>query len=103
MRKGERVKLNEKVTEQVMKYVGNIPSSKALDFYVTSYLPIISDCLTSIADSLEILTKDKEKPQMLPKTLFCENCGITETNPSFGQQYCCYCGAELEELEEKEK
>lgn len=31
----------------------------------------------------------------LPTTLFCEECGITETNPSFGQQYCRYCGTKF--------
>lgn len=32
---------------------------------------------------------------MLPTTLFCEKCGITETSPSFGQYYCRYCGAKF--------
>lgn len=27
--------------------------------------------------------------------LFCENCGITETEPMFMQKYCRYCGAKI--------
>ena len=37
-------------------------------------------------------SSDQEK---LPTTLFCEVCGITETSPYFGQQYCRYCGAKF--------
>lgn len=106
MRKGERVELNEALSKQVYEQAGNIPSERLSAYYLMSYLPMISDCLASIADSLEILTSDKEKPHMLPKTLFCENCGITETSPSFGQQYCRYCGTKFKSrswlYEEKE-
>lgn len=34
------------------------------------------------------------------KQLFCENCGITETEPAFMQKYCRYCGAKLKGGEE---
>ena len=64
MREGERVKLNEEVTEQVMARVPQIPDDKVLAFYFGSYLPIMSDCLASIADSLEILTKELEDKEM---------------------------------------
>ena len=60
MRKGERVKLNEEVTKQVMDRATRVPSVQLLDYYLASYLPIMSDCLASIADSLEILTKEIE-------------------------------------------
>jgi len=39
--------------------------------------------------------EDSQDQEMLPTTLFCEECGITETSPSFGQQYCRYCGAKF--------
>lgn len=39
--------------------------------------------------------QEKLLAQMLPTTLFCEECGITETSPSFGQQYCRYCGTKF--------
>ncbi len=61
MRKGERVKLNEEVTEQVIDNATKISADKLSAFYLASYLPIMSDCLASIADSLEILTKDLEE------------------------------------------
>ena len=63
MRKGERVELNEAISKQVYEHVGKVPSEKLSTFYLTSYLPIISDCLASIADSLEILTKDLEEKE----------------------------------------
>lgn len=67
MRKGEHVKFNEEMTKQVIDSVkaSYIPADadKLLAFYVTSYLPIISDCLASIADSLEILTKESEEKE----------------------------------------
>lgn len=42
--------------------------------------------------SKEVVTEEKLITDILPKTLFCEECGITETSPSFGQRYCRYCG-----------
>ncbi len=63
MRKGERVKLNEEVTEQVIDSATRLSADKLLAFYFASYLPIMSDCLASIADSLEILTKDLEEKE----------------------------------------
>ena len=60
MRKGERVKLNEEITEQVIDSARCVSADKLSALYLASYLPIISDCLASIADSLEILTKDLE-------------------------------------------
>lgn len=64
MRKGERVQLNEEVTEQVMSNATRFSATdKLLDFYLASYLPIMTDCLASIADSLEILTKDLEEKE----------------------------------------
>ncbi len=65
MRKGERVKLNEEMTKQVIDRATYIPSDKILAFYFASYLPIMSDCLASIADSLEILTKELEEAEKL--------------------------------------
>ena len=61
MRKGERVKLNEEITDQVIDSATRLSADKLLAFYFASYLPIMSDCLASIADSLEILTKDLEE------------------------------------------
>lgn len=65
MRKGERVTLNEDITKQIIdKAKGSyIPSDHLLDYYLASYLPMMSDCLASIADSLEILTKDLEEKE----------------------------------------
>jgi hypothetical protein len=63
MRKGERVLLNEKVTEEVIESAANISADKLQAFYFASYLPLITDCLASIADSLEILTKDLEEKE----------------------------------------
>ena len=63
MRKGERVKLNEEVTEQVIDGATRVPADKLSAYYLASYLPIMSDCLASIADSLEILTKDLEEKE----------------------------------------
>lgn len=63
MRKGERVELNDEVTRQLIKNVDHISEDKLLAFYFASYLPIMSDCLASIADSLEILTKDLEEKE----------------------------------------
>ena len=40
----------------------------------------------------EMSKEEKLLTHILPTTLFCEVCGITETSPSFGQQYCRYCG-----------
>lgn len=60
MRKGERVKLNEEITEKIIEIATNVPPDHLLDYYLASYLPIISDSLASIADSLEILTKEIE-------------------------------------------
>ena len=44
----------------------------------------------------EMNNQEKLLTHILPTTLFCEECGITETSPSFGQQYCRYCGAKFE-------
>ena len=63
MRKGERVKLNDHVTEEVINNATKVSADKLLAFYFASYLPIMSDCLASIADSLEILTKDLEEKE----------------------------------------
>lgn len=63
MRKGERVELNEEVTKRVIGSYGDIPADDLLPFYFASYLPIMSDCLASIADSLEILTKELEEKE----------------------------------------
>ena len=64
MRKGERVKLNEELTEQVIDGAQRFSGTdKLLPFYLASYLPVIADCLASIADSLEILTKDLEEKE----------------------------------------
>lgn len=63
MRKGERVKLNEEISEQVIDSAARLPADKIQPLYLASYLPIISDCLASIADSLEILTKDLEEKE----------------------------------------
>lgn len=63
MRKGERVELNEEVTKQIINSATNISSDKLLAFYFASYVPLISDCLASIADSLEILTKELEEKE----------------------------------------
>lgn len=41
----------------------------------------------------ETIAEEKLITDILPTTLFCEECGITETRPSFGQRYCRYCGA----------
>lgn len=43
------------------------------------------------------------KPSEKPPTLFCHECGITETQPSFMQKYCRYCGAKLEVEESESK
>lgn len=43
----------------------------------------------------ETANREKLLTHMLPTTLFCEECGITETSPSFGQQYCRYCGTKF--------
>lgn len=43
----------------------------------------------------ETAKKEKLITHILPTSLFCEECGITETNPSFGQQYCRYCGTKF--------
>lgn len=58
MRDSERVKLNREVSKELIEKIYNIPSDRVADSYIVSYLPIISDSLASIADSLEILTKD---------------------------------------------
>ena len=66
MRKGEHVKLNEEVTKKVLdsaKCISALSSDKMLAFYLASYLPLMSDCLASIADSLEILSKDLEEKE----------------------------------------
>lgn len=44
----------------------------------------------------EIANQEKQ-----PTTIFCEECGITETRPYFGQQYCRYCGAKFKDEEGK--
>lgn len=63
MRQGEHVKFNEEMTKKVIDSVRTtyIPADKLLAYYLTSYLPIISDSLASIADSLEVLTKELEE------------------------------------------
>ena len=43
----------------------------------------------------ETAIEEKLLKHILPTTLFCEECGITETSPSFGQQYCRYCGTKF--------
>lgn len=43
----------------------------------------------------ERIRQEKLITHILPTTLFCDECGITETNPSFGQQYCRYCGTKF--------
>ncbi len=43
----------------------------------------------------EMNKEEKLLTHMLPTTLFCEECGITEASPSFGQQYCRYCGTKF--------
>ncbi len=40
----------------------------------------------------EVTNQEELLTHILPTTLFCEQCGITETSPSFGQYYCRYCG-----------
>jgi hypothetical protein len=39
----------------------------------------------------------EEEPEEPPTSLFCEECGITETSPYYGQRYCRYCGAKFKE------
>lgn len=58
-----RTELVASLTEQVSNNVEKIAisDSKIEAYYVASYLPVIADCLASIADSLEILTKETEK------------------------------------------
>ena len=63
MRKGEHVELIKEITREVRTYMRESPSTRPLEFYLLSYLPIISDSLASIADSLEILTKDLEEKE----------------------------------------
>lgn len=63
MRKGDRVTLNEEVMKGILDNARRIPSDKLLDYYLISWLPMMSDCLASIADSLEILTKDLEEKE----------------------------------------
>lgn len=41
----------------------------------------------------------EESASEKPSTLFCHECGITETQPSFMQKFCRYCGAKLESEE----
>ena len=53
--------LTEQVTDNVEKMATS--DSKIEAFYLASYLPVIADCLASIADSLEILTKDLEEKE----------------------------------------
>lgn len=43
----------------------------------------------------EVVTEERLITDILPTTLFCEECGITETKPSFSQQYCRYCGTKF--------
>lgn len=43
----------------------------------------------------EAAKQEKLLTYILPTTFFCEECGITETSPSFGQQYCRYCGTKF--------
>lgn len=43
----------------------------------------------------EVAAEEKLITNTLPTILFCEECGITETRPSFGQKYCRYCGTKF--------
>ena len=44
-----------------------------------------------------VLSNYKPSEKLAP--LFCYECGITETQPSFMQKFCRYCGAKLESEE----
>lgn len=54
-----RTELVASLTEQVSGNLEKIAitDSKIEAYYVASYLPVIADCLASIADSLEILSQ----------------------------------------------
>ena len=52
---------------------------------------------TNIFEEAEAINHERLLAHILPTTLFCEECGITETSPSFGQQYCRYCGAKFKD------
>lgn len=51
--------------------------------------------MIEISSFEETNKEEKLLTHLLPTTLFCEECGITEASPSFGQQYCRYCGTKF--------
>lgn len=55
-----RVKLVEDVIKNINGRVENIRLDDIQAYYIASYLPIMVDCLASIADSLEKIADKKE-------------------------------------------
>ena len=55
-----RVELTEKVIESIINSTENMRPVEAQAYYIVTCLPIITDCLASIADSLEKIAGGEE-------------------------------------------
>lgn len=61
-----RVKLAEDTIKNVTEHVKNIRSDDLQTYYIAAYLPIMVDCLASIADSLEKIAGKDDLSSFVP-------------------------------------
>ncbi|WP_177223746.1 hypothetical protein [Butyrivibrio sp. INlla21] len=50
----------EEVTKSVINHAKDVRPDDLQAYYIISYLPMVVDCLASIADSLEKIASEKE-------------------------------------------
>lgn len=61
-----RVKLAEDVITNVTEHVKDIRPDDLQTYYIAAYLPIMVDCLASIADSLEKIAGTSDLSSCIP-------------------------------------
>lgn len=61
-----RVKLSEDTIKNVTEHVKDIRPDDLQTYYIAAYLPIMVDCLASIADSLEKIAGKGDLPPFVP-------------------------------------
>ena len=61
-----RVKLAEDTIKNVTDHVKDVRPDDLQAYYIAAYLPIMVDCLASIADSLEKIVGKGDLPSFVP-------------------------------------
>lgn len=74
-----RVKLAEDTIKNVTEHVKDIRPDDLQTYYIAAYLPIMVDCLASIADSLEKIASKDDLSSFVP------------IQPVYKEDACNYC------------